>query len=227
MVKIKILIVEDELLLAEMHAEYIKAYPACDKVWLAGNLAEARKMIEYMKPDLILLDNYLPDGKGIDLVHELLQERNSADIVFTTAASDMETVTEAIRLGVFDYLVKPVAYERLGQTLDRYIQRKSVLHGTNKTNQSQIDDMFNTYARGESKEELPTGIDALTLDKVLALFAASDAEYTAETIAETIKLSRTTARRYLEYCLAQHKIEAEIEYGKVGRPQRIYRGKQS
>lgn len=227
MVKIKILIVEDELLLAEMHAEYIKAYPACDKVWLAGNLAEARKMIEYMKPDLILLDNYLPDGKGIDLVHELLQERNSADIVFTTAASDMETVTEAIRLGVFDYLVKPVAYERLGQTLDRYIQRKSVLHGTNKTNQSQIDDMFNTYARGESKEELPTGIDALTLDKVLTLFAASDAEYTAETIAETIKLSRTTARRYLEYCLAQHKIEAEIEYGKVGRPQRIYRGKQS
>ena len=224
MAKIKILIVEDELLLAEMHAEYIKAYPACDKVWLAGNLAEARKMIEYMKPDLILLDNYLPDGKGIDLVHELLQERNSADIVFTTAASDMETVSEAIRLGVFDYLVKPIAYERLGQTLDRYIQRKSVLQGANKTNQSQIDDMFNTYARGESKEELPTGIDAITLDKVLALFAVPDAEYTAESIAETIKLSRTTARRYLEYCLAQCKIEAEIEYGKVGRPQRIYRG---
>ncbi|HGN0867084.1 two-component system response regulator CitB [Providencia alcalifaciens] len=224
MAKIKILIVEDELLLAEMHAEYIKAYPACDKVWLAGNLAEARKMIEYMKPDLILLDNYLPDGKGIDLVHELLQERNSADIVFTTAASDMETVSEAIRLGVFDYLVKPIAYERLGQTLDRYIQRKAVLQGANKTNQSQIDDMFNTYARGESKEELPTGIDAITLDKVLALFAVPDAEYTAESIAETIKLSRTTARRYLEYCLAQRKIEAEIEYGKVGRPQRIYRG---
>ncbi|MTB67898.1 two-component response regulator DpiA [Providencia sp. wls1943] len=224
MAKIKILIVEDELLLAEMHAEYIKAYPACDKVWLAGNLAEARKMIEYMKPDLILLDNYLPDGKGIDLVHELLQERNGADIVFTTAASDMETVSEAIRLGVFDYLVKPIAYERLGQTLDRYIQRKAVLQGANKTNQSQIDDMFNTYARGESKEELPTGIDAITLDKVLALFAVPDAEYTAETIAETIKLSRTTARRYLEYCLAQRKIEAEIEYGKVGRPQRIYRG---
>lgn len=224
MAKIKILIVEDELLLAEMHAEYIKAYPACDKVWLAGNLAEARKMIEYMKPDLILLDNYLPDGKGIDLVHELLQERNSADIVFTTAASDMETVSEAIRLGVFDYLVKPIAYERLGQTLDRYIQRKAVLQGANKTNQSQIDDMFNTYARGESKEELPTGIDAITLDKVLALFSVPDAEYTAESIAETIKLSRTTARRYLEYCLAQRKIEAEIEYGKVGRPQRIYRG---
>ncbi|AXH62018.1 two-component response regulator DpiA [Providencia huaxiensis] len=225
MIKIKILIVEDELLLAEMHSEYIKAYPACDKVWLAGNLAEARKMVEYMKPDLILLDNYLPDGKGIDLVHELIQERNNADIVFTTAASDMDTVSEAIRLGVFDYLVKPIAYERLGQTLDRYIQRKSVLQDSSKTNQSKIDDMFNTYARGESKEELPTGIDIITLEKILALFTEPDVQFTAESIAETIKLSRTTARRYLEYCLAKDKIEAEIEYGKVGRPQRIYRSK--
>lgn len=225
MIKIKILIVEDELLLAEMHSEYIKAYPACDKVWLAGNLAEARKMIEYMKPDLILLDNYLPDGKGIDLVHELIQERNNADIVFTTVASDMDTVSEAIRLGVFDYLVKPIAYERLGQTLDRYIQRKSVVQENSKTNQSKIDDMFNTYARGESKEELPTGIDIITLEKILALFTEPDVQYTAESIAETIKLSRTTARRYLEYCLAKDKIEAEIEYGKVGRPQRIYRAK--
>lgn len=225
MIKIKILIVEDELLLAEMHSEYIKAYPTCDKVWLAGNLAEARKMIEYMKPDLILLDNYLPDGKGIDLVHELIQERNNADIVFTTAASDMDTVSEAIRLGVFDYLVKPIAYERLGQTLDRYIQRKSVVQENSKTNQSKIDDMFNTYARGESKEELPTGIDIITLEKILALFTEPDVQYTAESIAETIKLSRTTARRYLEYCLAKDKIEAEIEYGKVGRPQRIYRAK--
>lgn len=216
---------EDELLLAEMHSEYIKAYPACDKVWLAGNLAEARKMIEYMKPDLILLDNYLPDGKGIDLVHELIQERNNADIVFMTAASDMDTVSEAIRLGVFDYLVKPIAYERLGQTLDRYIQRKSVVQENSKTNQSKIDDMFNTYARGESKEELPTGIDIITLEKILALFTEPDVQYTAESIAETIKLSRTTARRYLEYCLAKDKIEAEIEYGKVGRPQRIYRAK--
>ncbi|MDI7244351.1 two-component response regulator DpiA [Providencia rettgeri] len=225
MIKIKILIVEDELLLAEMHSEYIKAYPACEKVWLAGNLAEARKMIEYMKPDLILLDNYLPDGKGIDLVHELIQERNNADIVFTTAASDMDTVSEAIRLGVFDYLVKPIAYERLGQTLDRYIQRKSVVQDNSKTNQSKIDDMFNTYARGESKEELPTGIDIITLEKILALFTEPDVQYTAESIAEAIKLSRTTARRYLEYCLAKDKIEAEIEYGKVGRPQRIYRAK--
>ncbi len=223
MIKIKILIVEDEMLLAEMHGEFIKEHPACDKVWVAGDLAQARKMIEVLKPDLILLDNYLPDGKGIELVHDLIKERNTADIVFTTASSDMDTVSEAIRLGVFDYLVKPIAYERLGQTLDRLLQRKTVLQAHSKTSQSQIDDMFNTYARGEAKEELPVGIDLLTLDKVLKLFEHQDAEHTAESIAKELKLSRTTARRYLEYCSGQNKIEAEIEYGRVGRPQRVYR----
>ena len=43
------------------------------------------------------------------------------------SASDMETVSEAVRCGVFDYLIKPIAYERLGQTLTRFRQRKHML----------------------------------------------------------------------------------------------------
>ena len=70
-----LLIVEDETLLAEMHAEYIRHIPGFSQIWLAGNLAQARMMIERFKPGLILLDNYLPDGKGITLLHELTQAR--------------------------------------------------------------------------------------------------------------------------------------------------------
>ncbi|MBP0656947.1 hypothetical protein J8J20_24045, partial [Mycobacterium tuberculosis] len=83
---------------------------------------------------------------------------------FTTAASDMETVSEAVRCGVFDYLIKPIAYERLGQTLTRFRQRKHMLESIDSASQKQIDEMFNAYARGEPKDELPTGIDPLTLN---------------------------------------------------------------
>lgn len=114
-----LLIVEDETPLAEMHAEYIRHIPGFSQILLAGNLAQARMMIERFKPGLILLDNYLPDGRGINLLHELVQAHYPGDVVFTTAASDMETVSEAVRCGVFDYLIKPIAYERLGQTLTR------------------------------------------------------------------------------------------------------------
>ncbi|HEY1846454.1 MAG TPA: two-component response regulator DpiA [Buttiauxella sp.] len=218
-----ILIVEDETPLAEMHAEFIRRFRGCGQVWLAGDLAQARRMIECFKPSLILLDNYLPDGKGITLLHELTLARFDGGVVFTTAASDMETVSEAVRCGAFDYLVKPIAYERLGQTLERYQQRMQMLDGHDSASQRQIDDMFNAYARGKQKEALPAGIDALTLGKVQQLFADPAARHTAETVAQALKLSRTTARRYLEFATSRQKIMAEIDYGKVGRPQRTYR----
>lgn len=220
---IKVLIVEDETALAEMHAEFIRQVACCGQVWLAGNLAQARIMIERFKPDLILLDNYLPDGKGTTLLHELAQTRFPTGVVFTSAASDMDTVSDAVRAGVFDYLVKPIAYERLGQTLERFQLRMQMLAHNASASQRQIDDMFNAYARGEQKEVLPVGIDELTLEKVQLLFADPEARHTAETVAGVLKLSRTTARRYLEFCASRQQIMAEIVYGKVGRPQRTYR----
>ena len=83
-----LLIVEDETPLAEMHAEYIRHIPGFSQILLAGNLAQARMMIERFKPGLILLDNYLPDGRGINLLHELVQAHYPGDVVFTTAASE-------------------------------------------------------------------------------------------------------------------------------------------
>ncbi len=180
-------------------------------------------MTERFKPDLILLDNFLPDGQGIILLRELTLSGYRGGIVFITAASDMATVAEALRYGVFDYLIKPLAYDRLSQTLQRFSQRREALKDKARLNQRRIDEMFNTYARGEQQAALPAGIDELTLDKVRALFAEPAARHTAESVAQKMGLSRTTARRYLEFCTAAQQLRAEIIYGKVGRPQRIYR----
>ncbi|OMQ24539.1 two-component response regulator DpiA [Serratia oryzae] len=220
---INILIVEDETPLAEMHAEFIKQNGGCRQIWLAGTLAQARMMTERFKPDLILLDNFLPDGQGIELLHELTLSGYGGGIVFITAASDMDTVAEALRYGVFDYLIKPLAYDRLAQTLQRYSQRRQALKDKARVNQRRIDEMFNTYARGGEQAALPAGIDELTLIKIRALFEDPEIRHTAESVAQQIGLSRTTARRYLEFFAANNRLVAEIIYGKVGRPQRIYR----
>ena len=107
---LNILIVEDETPLAEMHAEFIRQNGGCRQIWLAGTLAQARTMVERFKPDLILLDNFLPDGQGIELLRELTLSGYAGGIVFITAASDMDTVAEALRYGVFDYLIKPISH---------------------------------------------------------------------------------------------------------------------
>lgn len=116
---LNILVIEDETPLAEMHAEFIKRHSLCRQIWLAGNLEQGRMMIANFKPDLIVLDNYLPDGRGIELLQELSAAKYQGQIIFITAASDIETVADAIRYGVFDYLLKPVSYDRLEQTLER------------------------------------------------------------------------------------------------------------
>ncbi|SPX11353.1 two-component response regulator [Escherichia coli] len=85
-----LLIVEDETPLAEMHANIFVTFPDSVRYYWRENLAQARMMIERFKPGLILLDNYLPDGRGINLLHELVQAHYPGDVVFTTAASDME-----------------------------------------------------------------------------------------------------------------------------------------
>ena len=61
-------------------------------------------------------------------------------------------------------------YKRQGQTLTRFRQRKHMLERIDSASQKQIDEMFNAYARGEPKDELPTGIDPLTLNAVRKLF---------------------------------------------------------
>lgn len=220
---LNILIIEDETPLAEMHAEFIKRHSACRQVWLAGNLEQGRMMINSFKPDLIILDNYLPDGRGIELLQELSAKKYQGEIIFITAASDIDTVSEAIRCGVFDYLLKPVAYERLEQTLERLNYLHRVRKQTEDVSQWQVDEMFNTFARIQAKPSMPIGIDEITLKVVQEAFNDLDTSYTAEDIAKKLGLSRTTARRYLEFCTKERFLLAEIIYGKVGRPQRIYR----
>ena len=64
--------------------------------------------------------------------------------------------------------------------------------------------MFNTYARGEQQAALPAGIDELTLGKVRALFAEPAARHTAESVAQKMGLSRTTAPRSFTARSAAH-----------------------
>ena len=68
---------------------------------------------------------------------------------------------------------------------------------------------------------LPKGIDGITLQRVLAVLAAEGAS--AEEIGTRIGVSRTTARRYLEFLVGQQLASPELEYGTVGRPERRYR----
>lgn len=221
-----VLIVEDERNIADFHTEFLRQAPRFNAVGRAVNIKEAKSMITLMKPDLVVLDNYLPDGKGIDLMKELNAKETPPNVIFVTAASDMNTVRDAIRAGAFDYLLKPISYGRLEDSLNRYLRYMSTLTSMDSVSQKYVDQMLNYQASTENIcDDLPKGIDPFTLNKIKDVFCDEQVVHTADSILVEAEISKTTARRYLEFCVLSGFLQAEICHGKIGRPERHYRKK--
>jgi two-component system response regulator AtoC len=79
----------------------------------AGSLREARGRVLAQPPDLVLLDLILPDGTGFDLIKDLQEQTDRAEIVVITGHASVSTAVEALRCGACDYLTKPVDAARL------------------------------------------------------------------------------------------------------------------
>lgn len=220
---IDVLIVEDESRLAENHAEFIRNHFQFRAVGIAANLGEARQMMQSLKPRLVLLDNYLPDGWGIELMEDIVSFNYNCRVIFITAASDMETCAKAIRYGTFDYIIKPVSYERLRRSLERFVRVLNAQQSSDHVNQHRVDEMFNLHSKNFQYERHSKGIEELTLKRIMDIFSVDGKTHTADSVAKEVGTSKTTARRYLEYCVETRFLAVEISYGKIGRPERIYK----
>lgn len=218
---IDVLIIEDEPMIAELNTEFIRRNPRFHPVGIASTLADARTMLQILHPQLILLDNYLPDGRGIELFDDIAI--HDCHVIFITAASDMETCSKALCHGAFDYILKPVSYDRLRHSLIRFEQLINTQEKTLHLNQRRVDELFNLHIKDFSTINRHTkGIEEITLQQIQGIFQQNMLPYTAESIAQTVGVSKTTARRYLEYCVQTKFLSVEINYGRVGRPERLY-----
>lgn len=217
-----VLIVEDELRQAELHADFIRKHTRFRAVGIASTLSEARELVASLKPRLILLDNYLPDGKGIELLEHLLAHKIDARVIFITAASEMETCGKAISHGAFDYIIKPIAYDRLSAALKRFCQFLDSQAAHILVDQRRVDELYNLQSKAVMEERRTKGIEEITLGRLKDHFLDVTEEETTDGVARTLGISKTTARRYLEYLVEVRFLRAKISYGRVGRPERIY-----
>ncbi|MDM5210318.1 response regulator [Peribacillus sp. NJ4] len=225
---IEVLIVEDDLRIAEIQKLFIEKIEGFQTVGIASSYVEAKSFIEIMQPDLLLLDMYFPDMNGLDILKEIKQQSKQMDVIMITAAKEIEKVQEAIKIGIFDYIIKPVAFERFKQSLCRYqeyyIKLSEMEKGNFPVTQQQVDKLLRKEMNEKEREmtSLPKGIDRMTLEKVMVVLGKASPGLTAEIVAKEIGVSRTTARRYLEHLISEEKIDADLTYGTVGRPERVY-----
>ena len=219
----RVMIIEDDIAIAELHHKYLSQLSGLEVVGIATTRMEAEMQLEVLKPDLLLMDVHLPDGTGLEILNTLRTNNQTCDVILITAARDVDTLQQAMRGGVVDYLLKPVMFPRLEAALQKYISQRQQLDVADSLDQNLVDKMLQSSVSAENTpQRLPKGIDGVTLDKIRALFGG-EVMSTADEACEKIGASRTTARRYLEYLISSGELEADLNYGTVGRPERCYK----
>ncbi|SEG51289.1 two-component system, CitB family, response regulator [Marinobacterium lutimaris] len=227
---IGIVIAEDDPQIAEIQRRFVERVPDFEVRGIAHTTRDARELIEVLQPSLVLLDIQFPDGSGLDLLREIRASASPTDVILVTAAKEVDSLTEALRCGVFDYILKPLVFERLEQSLQNFTAHLEKLKALQSLSQQSVDGLLPRHgsvvpqqASQPTRKRLPKGIDTLTLDKVRSTLIDSRESLSAEQVGERIGSSRTTARRYLEYLVSEQELEADVNYGSIGRPERRYR----
>jgi two-component system, CitB family, response regulator CitT len=219
---IKVIIAEDDFRIAQIHEEYLRQVKGMKLAGKALNAKETLNLLSEYPADLLLLDVYMPDRLGTDLLIEIREKHRNVDIILITAATDKEHLNKALKFGVFHYLIKPVTMETFVETMEKYKKSKKLLDSLPEVNQEAINRFFGGYDGKWDKQDLPAGIDYLTLEKVSKILKENPGGLPADKVGEKMGASRTTARRYLEYLVSNNQAYVEQEYGGVGRPERNY-----
>ncbi|MCD8508920.1 MAG: response regulator [Bacillus sp. (in: Bacteria)] len=218
---IRVLLIEDDLMVQEVNRMFVEKVKGFSVVGVAANGYEGREKVRELSPDLVLLDVFMPKEDGMEAVTMLRQEQQDVDIIAVTAANDTMTVKKLLRYGVVDYIVKPFTFERLKRALGQYKEMYDQLKQNEKISQNKLDEVM--LAKEQVKgDELPKGLQPLTLKQILDYLKGIDRPKSAEEIGSEIGLARVTVRRYLNYLESINQVEMEMTYGTIGRPIQLY-----
>jgi len=222
---IGVLIVDDDFMVAKVHAGFVDAVDGFEVVGTASTGAQALAEVERLRPDLVLLDVYLPDMTGLDVLHRLRAGGSDTDVVVISAARDVESIRSALHGGVLNYLVKPFDRRTFEARLRDYAALRAGLAELEEAAQGDVDRVFGT-ARGSTTRTpvtTPKGIAPETLALVReTLAAAGDSGLSATECSERTGLARVSARRYLEQLVTIGEADVRQRYGTAGRPERRF-----
>lgn len=222
---ISTVIVEDDFRVAEIHAAYLSNIPEFKIVGTAHTATAAYDLILEKKPDLVLLDLFLPDEHGLSLFARLQQLPRSSkpDVFIISAARDSGSVREALQLGAAQYIMKPFNQKQLAERLMTYRSAKERLSDTLDISQEELD-RLSAQIRGPRiprySQEIPRNPTTASIMKFISL---RKQPVSANDVSEDLGLSRATAQRYLSQMVENGQLELALQYGTTGRPIHLFR----
>ena len=220
---IRVLVVDDDYHVARVHAKSVAGVDGFDVVGEAHSGAQALELTTSTSPDLLLLDMYLPDFTGLELVRRLSATgRPAPDFILLTAARDIDSIRTAMQLGAFYYLVKPFTHAALCEQLLAYSAWVERLAGAPEIDQRDVDTLYRMRGARTREVAVPPTLEP-TMARVLRIVTEAPGPMSATEVADALGASRPTAQRCLAELARKELLDLDLVYGTTGRPQHRYR----
>jgi response regulator of citrate/malate metabolism len=219
---LRVLVVEDEPVALEAHAAYVARVPGFVVAATAATSQEALRALQAHDVDVVLLDMFLPDRHGLDVIRAMRAAGHRADVIAVTSARDLDIVRSAVSLGVVQYLLKPFVFATLRERLEAYRTYRDQLGSADEvTTQAEVDEVV-AGVRPTAPATLPKGMGEDLLGKVSRALRGAEG-LSASELAEAVGVSRVTARRYAEHLCESRLAVRTQRYAGAGRPEVEYR----
>ncbi|NOU73938.1 response regulator [Paenibacillus sp. LMG 31458] len=223
----RVVLIEDDPMVLEVNRQFVERVSGFEIIGTASNGIDGIEKVRDLKPDLVILDIYMPGQNGTELLQQIRTEQLNTDAIVITAANDIPTIQRMLHQGAVDYIMKPFKFERVREALENYRMMKSRLGKESTLSQVELDQLLHGNNGGEPIPEsstfsvqmdLPKGLQALTMKQVMLFLMQQHKSLSAEEVAEGVGLARVTARRYLDFLEKNKQVKLDLEYGGIGRP---------
>lgn len=191
-----IMIVDDEVGIRELLSEIL--YDEGYSVLLAKNAEEARKMIDE-KPDVVLLDIWMPDTDGLTLLKEwVAQGQMTMPVIMMSGHGTIETALEATRIGAVDFLEKPITLKKLLATIAQTLRPQQVMSSKDEAEVGSPLENRDGYMKLELPLELPFREAREHFDTAYLNYHLEMTQGNIASLADKIGLERTHLYRKLK-----------------------------
>jgi response regulator of citrate/malate metabolism len=226
---IRVVVTEDDPMVLAINRKILEKNKRVKVVKTFSNGKDTLKFLKENKVDLLFLDVYMPGMNGLEVLAQIRQLDIPIDVVMITAANDQQSVSQAIRLGIVDYLIKPFDISRVEMALEKYFLTHDTLMTHENFCQDEIDQFVGIQTQKKTTsivaEELDKGLQPKTLEKVIDFLQKNNELVTSSQIGKQIGISRITIRKYLNYLEGRGLVSSQIDYDTGGRPRLLYQWK--
>ena len=220
-----VIIVEDDPMVAQLNEQYLSQLEGIHVTGRFNNGLDALEFLQANPVELAIMDVYMPRMNGLELLRAIRGAGIQTAVVMITAATEMQVVEEALRLGIEDYIIKPFPFSRLQESVRKIMNRFQLVKCRDTADQAMVDQLLrNSFVAEKATPELRKGLNVKTLSSIESLIRENpEGPHTCESISAESGLSKVTVRHYLNYLIETGTLRSSIDYETGGRPRVLYR----